>query len=303
MTATPGVLADQGPRGVTYLEPPVFPMIDPFGSSVEIHGKARRDVLIGRGYFDEVRPEPPPVPALEPRDVAITATVVHAPWATDRAENITRYPIPGLIVVADSEREGCWPTVQRAWRTGAELGGTHHLMVTDDLSFPIGSWEALQVAVGMFPASPISLLSVRPGAKLAYDAGWSWCICWGVTGAASVIPVGMIEPFLEWDAENMRDDCPHDDVRLTAFCTDQRIGVLTPVPCLVTHGDFPSVIEDSPLFGRKHAPATIYVEDVRDVDWSKGAQSPVFIGISVERPGTWLRDGRSLADMREGSSR
>lgn len=142
---------------------------------------------------------------------------------------------------------------------------------------------AVNRAIATFPESPLSLFTVMKGAAAAPG---HWCVSWGFTGAANVLPVHMIEPFLRWEQENVRSGCPHDDIRLTAWATDQKIPVLTPVPCLVNHGTLPSVVDDT--FGRCHSVSSVFVHDVTEVDWSKGAENPYFIGISVSSPDKWL---------------
>lgn len=248
-------------------------------------------MLLSRGYIGQKTPVAPPVTN---KECSISTEVVLAPWDDLRVKNVSLYEIPGLGITEDTQREGCWPTVKRAW---AKATGTHHLVLTDDLTLPRGFWEALNRAVSMFPVSPLTLLTVKKSALVALERG-HWCISWGCTGAANVLPSHMIGSFIEWQESNIRADCPHDDVRLTAWATAHEIGVLTPIPCLVQHGLFPSVIEDSPRLGVAHSPATVYQDDVTGIDWSQGANDPYFIGISVDRPGKWLVDGRELHQLR-----
>ena len=226
----------------------------------------------------------------------ITAAVALAPWDVLRSRNVETYQIPDLEVVADDDREGCWATCKRAWESAGQ--GTHHLVLTDDLTLSIGFWDALQKVVALFPHSPISLMTVKKGAVKAVEAGSHWCVSWGVLGAANVLPVSLVSSFLEWERDNVEEWCPHDDARLTAWATANDIGVLTPVPCLVNHGEFPSVVKGIPEFGQKHSPASVFAPDARGIDWSQGADDPVFIGISVERPDPWLKGGRSFPDLR-----
>lgn len=273
----------------------MYQLIDPHDTHVEVSGRIRRDILVSRGYVAE------PIPAL-PRPqrakVTITSDVALVPWDELRVENVKRYEIPGLHIMEDSEHEGCWPTIRRCWERGQKAGATHHLVLTDDLVLADGFWDALQQIVSIFPESPISLFTVKKQAPKVLQYGTHWCISWGVAGAANVLPVMMIPPFLEWQDRNIVPECPHDDVRLTAWITSQRIGALTPVPCLVDHGEFPSVIEGSPVFGLKHSSATAFTGDVRGIDWTRGADEPAFVGISVDRPDAWLVDGRRVADLR-----
>lgn len=261
----------------------MFPLVAPTGTQVEVIWKARRDTLISRGYVDE---PPPPKPEVKNQPGIISADVVHAPWDELRAENIQHYDIPGLNVVPDTERQGCWPTVRRAWENAS---GTHHLVLTDDLTLPKGFWAALNQAVTLFPDNPISLFTIKKGASFALSQGCHWCISWGCTGAANVLPTKLIESFLEWNDKHVKEGCPYDDGRLTAWATHTGIGILSPVPCLVEHGMFPSVIEDSPLYGVPHSTAIEFQDDVTNIDWTQGASNPYFIGLSVKRPDSWLK--------------
>lgn len=270
-------------------------MTAPNGTKVEVSSRARYDILLSRGYVADRIPE---TPRTQRADVSISANAVVAPWDESRVANASSYEIPNLNTISDDNRDGCWPTVRRAWENGARSDATHHLVLTDDLKLAEGFWDALNTVVSMFPESPISLFSVKKLAPTIVEIGLHWCISWGVTGAANVLPVSMIDPFLEWNDDNIRDDCPHDDVRLTAFITAQGIGALTPLPCLVDHGSLPSVLPNSPVSGKCHSPAAVFQDDVTGIDWSKGAYDPVFVGISVDRPDAWFRDGRTLQDLR-----
>lgn len=258
----------------------VFPLLSPNGSPLEVVGRERRDTLLTRGYREYERPVAPE-PANEPG--VLTADVVLAPWDALRIENIATYGIPGLDVICDVERQGCWPTVRRAWIDGLTKDGTHHLVVTDDLTLPEGFWVAAHKAITLFPESPISLFTVMKGAQAAPG---HWCVSWGFTGAANILPTYMIGPFLHWEERYVRSGCPHDDIRLTAWATDQKIPVLHPVPCLVNHGAFPSVVKDT--LGKEHSVASVYQDDVTSIDWSEGADDPYFIGVSVASPQKWL---------------
>lgn len=258
----------------------VFPLLSPNGSPLEVFGRERRDTLLTRGYREYERPVAPE-PSNEPG--VLTADVVLAPWDERRITNIEKYDIADLHVVPDMERAGCWPTVRRAWVNGLSTGGTHHLVLTDDLTLPRGFWLAVNKAITLFPESPLSLFTVMKGAAASQG---HWCVSWGFTGAANILPTHMIGPFLQWEERNVRSGCPHDDIRLTAWAMEQRIPVLTPVPCVVNHGTFPSLVPDTE--GREHSVASVFQDDVTTVDWNKGADDPYFIGISVASPQKWV---------------
>ena len=259
----------------------VYPLTSPHGAKVEVLGNERRATLLQRGYVAEPTP---PLPVPQRAQGVISASVAVAPWDERRVQNASKYDIPNLVMVADNEREGCWPTVRRAWE---QAEGTHHLVLTDDLQLARGFWDALNQAVSLFPESPMSLFTVARGAKLAVEKGSHWCVSWGFTGAANLLPTYMIDDFLGWQ-HNVKE-CPHDDARLTLWARATGIGVLTPVPCLVEHGMYPSLIEDSPLYGREHSKASAFQDDVTGVDWTKGANDPAFIGLSLENPDKWLK--------------
>lgn len=270
---------------------PVYPMRDPYGLAMEITRSERAEVLRGRGYTDEPRPS---VPLPTPRDVDISVAVAHAPWSTERRANISTYGF-SFELIEDTHGEGCWPTVRRAWEAAS---GTHHLVMTDDLTLPTGFVDALQQCVSLFPDSPITLMSVTNGARVAWLSGYRWALSWGVLGAATVLPRHMAEGFLDWERDNIVPECPHDDVRITAYLTVQGLGVLTPLPCLVEHGSFGSILPG--YEGAEHGRASAFVRDVRGIDWSERADVPVFIGASVERPEAWFTDGRTLEEVRNG---
>lgn len=258
----------------------MFPLLSPDGCPLEIHGKGRRDTLLTRGY-KELETPVPPEPANEPG--VLTADVVLAPWDERRVSNIATYDIPGLNVIPDMERQGCWPTVRRAWVNGMNAGGTHHLVLTDDAILPKGFWLAVNKAISMFPESPISLFTVMRGATAVTG---HWGVTWGVTGVANILPTYMIGPWLTWDEKHVRSGCPHDDVRMSAWTMAQEIPVMVPLPCLASHGELPSVVKHT--LGKVHSQASVFQDDVTGVDWSKGADSPSLIGMSISSPRKWL---------------
>jgi hypothetical protein len=224
----------------------------------------------------------------------LTAAVALAPWARDRVANVAAYDIPDLILVTDNKADGCWPTVRRAWQAGIDAGGTHHLVLTDDLTLADEFWQGLHNAVAARPADFLSLLTVRRGARDAVARGKHWCVSWGgLTGAANVLPSGLVADFLAWEQANIDPACPHDDVRLSAWCLQNqpRRRVYTPVPCLVDHGRFLSVIPDSPAFGTHHSPAAAFCTgDASLIDFTLGLDDPEPIGASVDRLDVRIRD-------------
>lgn len=214
-------------------------------------------------------------------DVRITAAIMHVPGVgrDDSLASIVSALEPMKAeIVADPERRGVWPTARRAWVTGLDAGGTHHLVIQDDAAPCSRFRELLSSAVAQKPDAILSLFTMRRlPVEEARGRGLSWA--WGpdaAYGLALLMPVGMIGAMLAWEREHIREDYPHDDNRVALFARASGLGVWLTCPQLVNHGALPSL-----LGHRWSSHGAPWLSGGDDVDWTAGADAPVHIPANV----------------------
>lgn len=215
----------------------------------------------------------------------VTAAVMHAPWYAYRGAIVSalRKKIPGLHVVEDTERKGCWHTAKRAWSLGLELGGTHHLVLQDDVKLCASFWRHLPYVVSHAPRQAIYLYSCRQTVlRLSRENDCHWIRQWGALNAqAIVLPAPIIKDWLRWlDEEgNIPDDVMPDvdDSRLALYLMANDMESWITVPTLVDH-----VLPNASTLGHNN-PDHVSCDFLADrkpgsVEWRKGLPSPPSAG-------------------------
>jgi hypothetical protein len=219
--------------------------------------------------------------------IDLSVAIQHAPWIPERRVNVAVMlgEVPGAEVIRDFG-DGFWPTRRRAWYSP---GGTHRLVMDDDLQLSRNFLSGLREIISLRPRDIISLFTVRRGALDAPAQGSHWCVSWdGLCGAAIVMPTDLVWDFLRWEEKHVSPNYLHDDTRIVQWAlhaNDPPLRTYTPVPCLVQHLDIPSLIDSAA--GIPRAPA--FCEDAAKVDWSQGLSNPRPIGASVSRNAARVR--------------
>jgi hypothetical protein len=180
-----------------------------------------------------------------------------------------------LSISCDTCREGVWPNAQRAWRSVAR-GATHHLVLQDDVMPCAHFFDGVRAALSAVPEVPVSFFCTRKVVLEAKAAGLSWVVIPdGAWGPAMCLPVGMIEPWLEWCERYVRPEFKHDDSRLAMYLLELRTPAWCTVPSLVEH-----IGAEHSLLGQGGARRVAkwfggYTFDARAVDWSRGVEHPL----------------------------
>lgn len=231
-------------------------------------------------------PQPMPLAA-----VRLSVAIMLAPWEADRRtitvvnlrqlhREMHREPplvVPGIGIIEDKQRQGCWPTARRALQYGircSALGATHHVMLQDDVVLCPDFLSQVRAAVSRCSNVPIALFARRKVISEARQQGSSWAVIPdGIWGQGYCLPSQFISPFLRWEAEHIAPDFKHDDSRLAMFLLEHQRPVWATVPSLVEHA-----LPSNSLLGQsnKGKVATWFCGH-RKLDrdhWTKGWQTP-----------------------------
>jgi hypothetical protein len=174
--------------------------------------------------------------------------------------------LPGAVSVAEDPdptgRPSAWRTYQLALRSAPE-DATHLLVIQDD-AVPQPLFKSkLRTAVRENPGSLIALFvagrpvifektmtsAKRDGERYANLHGCPW-----VPVVATVWPVELIEPFLEYAKQHTRPDFRGDDSIVGKWAKTHEIRRVATVPCLVQHPDCePSLVGRKAGYGRNRA--------------------------------------------------
>jgi hypothetical protein len=172
------------------------------------------------------------------------------------------------VVVDDKpERMHAWMNAKRAWNLGRELGGTHHLVMENDVTVCRDFLAAVREGIERWPNEMVRWYAPdnnpaegRPFRKaIAADERWCDCVHWG--GAQAVaMPVAWIESFVHW-GESYPEHGTAPDSRLREWLRKRvRRPVKTSVPCLAEHGLAPSLNDPTHRFDHR---AISYIGDDR----------------------------------------
>jgi hypothetical protein len=199
-----------------------------------------------------------------------------------------------LVMDEETPKAGPWLTAKRAWQA-AHPGATHHLVVQDD-ALPCrnaihGCVQAIQAVHESLDGQPavVSFFckvwerareihieaadSVRYRSRTAktgepIEAAWMRL---GVLagGVANCLPTSIIPDFLQWGEAHVSPKVPHDDHRLSMFCTARQIPIYATVPSLFEHRDGPSIMQHCPGVNRRASWALESIEDARRYCWPR----------------------------------
>jgi hypothetical protein len=203
----------------------------------------------------------------------LRAFIPHAWWLPERRAWM-RQAMQALhplrpIVVPDNDRQGLWPTVQRAWRLGVMSGATHVLVMQDDVAVQPGCLANLRGILAARPDACISLFSPRATVRKAVLSGVAWLEtadgCWG---QALILPRAWVSEWLAWCQCTIRLDYPHDDARLAMWLMTTGRSCFITCPSLVEHaGADASTVGHGGSAAWPTRAASLLQPDVA-VDWS-----------------------------------
>lgn len=208
-------------------------------------------------------------------EVSLAIAIMHAPWVPERRAWVMaqQRELGGrATVIADTRRQGVWPTARRTWLRLAGQSTSHALLLQDDMKLAPGFGRGIDALVQACPDHPISGFNRNVAYfKKAEAAGGRWFRAHGVYGMIIVLPHAWIEPFVHWADEWVRPDFIHDDRRLSMFCRVHERYVWTTVPALGWHQG-----EGHSLLGHNepHAKEPPVCTDVSAVDWTAGVREP-----------------------------
>jgi len=179
-----------------------------------------------------------------------------------------------FLIIRDTTRKGCWPTVKTAWilsMVGSET--THCLVLADDMlpcpDFLLG----VKQAIAQKPDVPINLFSMRKMIEEARQRGDSWYLSRdNVWGGAAILPIRLVQAFLDWQKLHVPEKYPHDDGRLSMYLYLHNIWIWQTVPCLLEH-----IAPSASLLGHNNANrvARWYGPSALSIDWTCGLLSPL----------------------------
>jgi hypothetical protein len=112
-----------------------------------------------------------------------------------------------------------------------------HLVMEDDCQLPSGFQRSVVAALDHAPEwAPVSLFSIAPRYRTAYNDGFSWYVDNGTnTSVALAVPGLLVPEFLLWEAALVAPEHRWFCQRLTSFCQAQALPVQYTLPCLVEH--------------------------------------------------------------------
>ncbi len=193
--------------------------------------------------------------------------------------------IPQQVTVITDSGDGHWPTAKRAWRAHRP-GATHHLVLQDDVIACRDFIPAVYRCIDLAPLEVLSFFSFWKAGHELYARGSSHWLRQRQCAYAQAIclPVELIEMWLTWDQNNLRQDRWTDDNRLGAFCYQYGLMVYTTVPSLVQHeAPSDSVIDKRMNNARRVSPYYIGDQSALDIDWTQGFPGPIIGSTSHAR--------------------
>lgn len=202
-------------------------------------------------------------------------------------------PDTGFGIVVDENGDGVWHTAQAAWRHRVDDTATHHLVLQDDLGVCRDLVKGVEAALEHVPPkTPVSLFSRWKFIEQAHARNSSWAACkTNATACATVLPVDLIEEWIEWSICNVPKEVIHDDERLDMWCYETDAVTWITVPSLVEHlgSDRSLVKRENGRVSKGDRLATRYIGDDRsalEIDFSaigKGKYAPRFPGLPRKR--------------------
>ena len=208
--------------------------------------------------------------------IAIQHTPTHADrrqWVQAMVEQLRSEDaeVP-LVLVEDTNEEGCWPTYRRALEAAGDA--PHHLMLQDDLGLCRDFLASVRQIIRVRPANLVALYTNSGSVFRARQRGESWIEKEGVSGPAVIWPRQLIREFVVWQDEHIDASFPWDTVRVSMWLLKTSRKAFATVPSLAQHlGHKASILG---LNGRDKT-AAWYIganKSGLEIDWKRGLSSP-----------------------------
>jgi hypothetical protein len=147
---------------------------------------------------------------------------------------------PSLVL---DRGRGLWDTARRAWLT-CNTEKTHHLVLQDDVVLCNRFLDAVEFIKNCIP--PNNVISFcndfGPDSDEAMKRNIRWIRTKAVRSAqALMIPSPLVPRWITWCDLNVREDYPHDDIRLEMYLIAERLYCWNTTPSLVQHRAGPSI--------------------------------------------------------------
>lgn len=219
--------------------------------------------------------------------IDLRLAVTHVPDDPRRRADLInlkrRIPNRALEIVQDRNRQGVWPTTKQAWKRLWMGGGTHLLVLQEDMLPCVGFYDIASAALEANPDVPVCFFTSRESTLVtpARTAGVPWAAAYdAAVGGATAFPVHLLASFLKWEASNVDPAYPHDDGRVCMWAVDTKRLIWVTVPSLVQHmGSHRSLLGHGGL----DRTAAWYADNPPEIDWTKGLHQPI-IGKSMLGP-------------------
>jgi hypothetical protein len=184
-------------------------------------------------------------------------------------------------VIPDTHHEGLWPTCRRALLSGLMDKNATHVMVLQDDMHPCRDFiPALEIILDLLPNHPIVMATSR---KVAGRTEGSWCRTQDATwGGATILPKGLIKPFLDWERKYMPPSYYLDDGKIALYLLSQGILIWHTVPSLMIHLGNRSVIGHHHSNARIPKPSLTLDQSALSIDWTKGLEDPPTSGYTTQ---------------------
>jgi len=212
--------------------------------------------------------------------------VTHVPGIALRESIVARQRIlcGRMAVLEDPDRNGAWWNTRRAWRYLSENrrdDTTHAVMLQDDLD-PCNSFvENLQSALSVVTDKAVTFFSMRQGGNANPEQN-RWLLTSDGINAGTALPIGWVDPFLEWADMAVSEGYPHDDRLLAAWIVWTGRGpVHTTIPSLVQHAAAGQSLQGHSNSTRQ---ASSFKKDLPLLDWASGN-----VVSQITSPGAWIK--------------
>lgn len=166
-------------------------------------------------------------------------------------------------VHTDVKGRGPWWNAKRAWESGLDDNDASHVLVLHDDAVLCSSFvENLEAVLRVHPDKILSLFTTEEppeGAPMFITFNTK---CWG---AGVVMPVELVEDFLQWSQDEVKKSWKADDTRIALFAACRGLRVYCPSPSLVQHNpDVRSSVQDRE---NSDMQAPLFVGGVGVLDW------------------------------------
>ncbi len=206
-----------------------------------------------------------------------------------------------FTIQVDTNLEGVWANAQKAWRS-YDPDATHHLVMEDDLLLPRDLMAGIEEGLKYVPEGMVmSLFQMGGMIWTAGELGSSWAVSTGCSAQGLVVPVDIIEDWIEWSLRNCKEHVIGADWRLAMYASFHGIKFWHTCPTLVEHlGARETMVQkrDRSGYGSSTQLSSRFLGEeksaLHDMDYSKMA----------EKPPRWSSYGKSsfLKDMSKTKS-